>query len=201
MSYDFNIPSNSFAGIGSVGSTLISTIDNSAGHPAKNRGVYFNGTDNGFIEIPSFTLYHTFSIHAWVIVAGGNGDRTIFSKDRNSFANTDENCLIVGIDTSGKLAIDIAKNVSDFAFTRQTGTVTLGVTAWKYVVFSVEMKNGKDSEVSLFINKASDTAATLLSDVFVYDSTDYKNYLAVARTPTSTFTRHWNGFIYAFHIY
>ena len=64
------------------------TLADPAGYPAKYRGIYFDGTNDGRVELPSFTLYHSFHLQAWIMNTDGG---TIFSRDRNSsFGGDDE---------------------------------------------------------------------------------------------------------------
>ena len=91
LSVNFNIPNDTFTNSGSSSGTLASlttTIDSGsgAGHPAKYRGLYFDGANNGYIELPDFRLNHSFSVHSWVLVKV-LGDLTVYSRDRDDFSN------------------------------------------------------------------------------------------------------------------
>ncbi|MEE4246955.1 MAG: hypothetical protein V2I33_16200 [Kangiellaceae bacterium] len=76
ISYNFNVPSNSYINGGSEGSTydIISVMDGTSGYPAKNRGIHFKGvpetgtgSEDGYILMPNFMLDHYFSIHTWIL--------------------------------------------------------------------------------------------------------------------------------------
>jgi hypothetical protein len=104
LSYAFNVPALTFANSGHAGTLdITSTVDAPAGNPAKNRGLYFNGSNDGFVEIPGLLLSHTFSVHAWVKIAT-LGDLTLLSKDRADFdPATDAQHLRLSINASGEL--------------------------------------------------------------------------------------------------
>jgi hypothetical protein len=83
LSYDFNIPSETFANVGEGGAiTATATIVSAAGNPAKNRGIYFDGASDGFVRLGEFTLHHTFAVHAWVLAKSVAAEMTVLSKDR-----------------------------------------------------------------------------------------------------------------------
>ena len=109
ISYDFNVPSSTFANSGSGGTlSATSTIVNASGNPAKNRGVYFEGTDDGYLSIPAFTLNHTMSLHAWILLKTIGTRKTIFSKDRDDFDPADDRwCLGAYVNASDKLEVDL----------------------------------------------------------------------------------------------
>jgi hypothetical protein len=114
ISYDFNHPTDTFAN-GGTGGTLAATATrvNAAGNPAKYRGIYFNGTDAGYLSVADFTLYHTFAVHAWVLLKDvGATEKTLFSKDRAFPSASVRNFLDLTVNASkkmeAKLSIDRA---------------------------------------------------------------------------------------------
>ena len=76
------------------GFTLTPTRVNPAGHPAKDRGIYFDGSSDGFITIPALRLPHTFAVHAWVMIEQTGIDGVIFGKDRNDFTPASDRFLV-----------------------------------------------------------------------------------------------------------
>jgi hypothetical protein len=81
------------------------TVDGPSGRSAKNRGLNFSGSDNGYVEIPGLLLNHSFSIHAWVHIKTA-GDLTLFSKDRNDFdPASDKYQLELTIDSNGNMKV------------------------------------------------------------------------------------------------
>ena len=56
----FNAPSSAFTNTGAIAATVSLTSDSGSGYPAKYRGIYFNGSNAGRIELPSYMLYHSF---------------------------------------------------------------------------------------------------------------------------------------------
>jgi hypothetical protein len=73
LSYSFNTPAVSFTNDSTntytnSSFTLTVTRVNPAGHPARKRGLYFDGASNGFIPVSGLLLSHTFAVHAWILV-------------------------------------------------------------------------------------------------------------------------------------
>jgi hypothetical protein len=70
LGYGFNAPVNVFANAGSAGEAYDIAVMRvgSAGHPAKNRGLFFNGSTNGHIPIPDLIMGHSFAFHHWVLL-------------------------------------------------------------------------------------------------------------------------------------
>ena len=68
LSYTFDKPLTAVPNDGSASSTFDVTLTtaNPSAHPAKDRGIYFDGAADGFVEIPTLFLPHTFSVNAWV---------------------------------------------------------------------------------------------------------------------------------------
>jgi len=72
--YDFNIPLTTY--VNSVANnkiTLITKTSVPSASPAKNRGIFFDGSSDGCIELSGFTLYHSYSIITWCFSFGGWG--------------------------------------------------------------------------------------------------------------------------------
>jgi hypothetical protein len=53
-----------------------------------NRGLYFDGTNNGYIDVSTLILNHSFSVHSWIHAKTLSGDMTIYSRDRDIFTPT-----------------------------------------------------------------------------------------------------------------
>jgi hypothetical protein len=110
LSYSFNAPTTTYTNGGvSAGFTLTPTKANPSGHPAKNRGIYFDGTADGNIPIASLFLSHTFAVHTWVLLKDNTTVMNVFSKDRNDFTpSTDKNLLNLQVNASKKMSISLA---------------------------------------------------------------------------------------------
>ena len=65
-SYNFNTPTFIFTNNGSEGGTITVDTADPSGFPAKYRGLYFDGTNDGRIEMTSLVLYHSFTIQGWI---------------------------------------------------------------------------------------------------------------------------------------
>ena len=202
ISYDFNVPSSTFANSGSGGTlSATSTIVNASGNPAKNRGVYFEGTDDGYLSIPAFTLNHTMSLHAWILLKTIGTRKTIFSKDRDDFDPADDRwCLGAYVNASDKLEVDLGLDRTPYTRQTQESTSTLSVDTWYYSVISLEMTLGKDTIASLFLNNVADGIGTF-SNLFLIDSPSYFNYIGIERSAATAFANHMNGYIYELQIY
>ena len=82
ISYNFDLPLESIANEGSAGTLfdVTPTRVNAAGHPAKGRGLYFDGTSNGYVSIAGLDLSPLFSLHTWLLISATTGNpQTIFS--------------------------------------------------------------------------------------------------------------------------
>jgi hypothetical protein len=109
LSYLFNAPTVQYGNSGSAGSdfdvqpNLEAT--NGSGSPAKDRGLYFNGSAAapGYVNIPGLQLSHTFAVHSWVLLKATGATQTIFSKDRNVFTASDKNLLLLTVNTDNKM--------------------------------------------------------------------------------------------------
>jgi hypothetical protein len=133
--------------------TVTATNDAASAYPAKNRGIHFDGSANGFIEIPGVQLYHTFSIHSWVLLKARKS-HTLLSKDRNDFTETwSQNHFRVSINSSGMLTAELAGIRDNTAagyksYSASSGSVASSV--WTYVTYSFEMKKGSECQVSFY---------------------------------------------------
>ena len=145
LSYSFNHPRNAFTNAGSAsGFDVTSVVVAPAGNPAKNRGIYFDGTNDGHIPINGLLLSHTFSFHSWVLIKSLTAEITMFSKDRNDFTPaTDRQQLRLSVDGSAtqKMTAQLSQDIdpSNYPTKQSTGTLTTG--AWNYLVYSFELTN------------------------------------------------------------
>ena len=82
-----------------------------SGIPAKNRGLYFDGTNFGHITLANnLYLSHTFSLHSWVMPSAV-AQMVIFWKDRDSgFATGDGDVLRAGIHPSFYAQSNLARD-------------------------------------------------------------------------------------------
>jgi hypothetical protein len=175
ISYNFNVPKTAFANAGSAGTafdlaptthvvtdTIVATA---SGIPSKDRGLWFDKDPAkvGCIKLPKVTLHATFSIHFWVFVktiaADEHNLNTIFSKDRGygAGAENENNFMMIAIDHTNKVVLKIADyhNAANFNTFTSAGDVAAG--GWKYVVVSVEMKEGKKSDLTFFLDNTAES--------------------------------------------
>jgi hypothetical protein len=209
VSYAFNIPSTTFANTGSGGSGLdvTATVAAPAGNPAKNRGVYFDGSSHGFVEIGGLLLAHTFAFHSWVFVKETPyaTDLTLFSKDRDDFVPaTDRFQLrlsVDGKDNAGKMKAGLAQDIDASNYVEHVSSEAVPNTAWVYLVYSFELTAADTKVVSFYINNAAKGTGTY-TGLFHIDHADYKSFIGIDRVDAGpTYGNHWNGFVYDFQIY
>ena len=113
LSYDFNAPLETYVNVGSQSGSfdLTPVRVNPSGHPARNRGLYFNGTDHAYITIGSLVLSHTFSVHTWALMKANNTDMTIFSKDRNVFTSgTSKQLLDLSVSSTNNMSSALSQD-------------------------------------------------------------------------------------------
>jgi hypothetical protein len=73
-----------YANSGSFGTNDLTPVRTApSGMPAKNRGLYFDGSSQAYIPVANCILSHTFSVHFWALAKDG-ADHTLFSKDRDT---------------------------------------------------------------------------------------------------------------------
>ncbi|MEE4247161.1 MAG: hypothetical protein V2I33_17245 [Kangiellaceae bacterium] len=93
LSYNLNKPSTTI--VNETGTSqdqtetwnLVITKVGTSGYPSKNRGIYFDSTNEGYGIFPGFLMHYNWSLHVWVMIESV-GTHTIFSKDRNDFTET-----------------------------------------------------------------------------------------------------------------
>ena len=125
------------------------------------------------------------------------GDLTVYARDRDDFSTgTSHNHLRLSIGGTGnnKLKAEIAQDIDSSNYMSAESTSTISTGAWTYVVYSFELKTVGTTDIVFFIANSPDTAAT--KTVFYIDESDYKGFIALERTATSTYTNQFNGFIY-----
>jgi hypothetical protein len=96
LSFDFNIPKKTYVNAGTTGAThnLTATISGTSAYPAKNRGIHFDGTADGFVEVPNYMLGHTFGIHSWMMfkaTPAAGKVAALLTIDRNDFSSATSN--------------------------------------------------------------------------------------------------------------
>jgi hypothetical protein len=211
VSYDFNKPTTTWAntGNGGTGLSTTSTVVLAAGNPAKSRGIYFDGTNDGYVQIPGLLLSHSFSVHAWVFIKESpiTSDLTLFSKDRGDAAftpSTNRYQLRLSIDGAGgtdKMTAELAQDISVANYVKKQSTSAVLPDAWTYLVYSFDLTTASTKTVAFFVNNVAD-GTQVYTGVFHIDHSDYKSFIGIERTTSATvFGNRWNGFIHDFHIY
>ena len=108
-------------------------MSGTAGYPARERGVHYNGTTDGFIAVPTLIKAPTFSITVWLMPKSLTNERTIFSTDRNVFT-TDESFqqFALTLATDGNIKVYLAKAIDsrDYVSVAHTGGV-ISINKWK----------------------------------------------------------------------
>ena len=95
---------------------------------------------------------------------------------------------------------NLAKDESPFATTSHIHTSAVVVDTWYYFVYSFTMTGGRDTDIDLFLDNTTAVTSTVL-DTFIIDNDDAGAYIGLERTDTSTYAKHWNGYIYDFNMY
>ena len=209
-SYDFNVPTVTFTNAGAAAGavTLSVTRVDPSGHPAKDRGLYFNGTDDtGRMTVSSLLLSHTFAFHTWVLLDESN-THTLFVKDRNDYASAGANRHVINFSVANGLMILSLAEDDDGSNTQQlTGSTPVpgsftgsGTAAWSYLVYSVEMELGSQSKVEIFYNNVLDGTDDFAGK-FLIDNSSYNTFLAAETADGAAYVNTMKGFMYQFHIY
>jgi hypothetical protein len=213
LGYNFNVPLTTYPNTGSAGTSgweLTGTLSGTAGYPARERGVHYNGSGNGFIAVPTLIKAPTFSIHVWIMPKSLSEERTIFSTDRDVFT-TDESFqqFALTLAKDGNLQVYLAKDIDsrDYVSVKNDGTIIV-VNVWKYVVASVELQtSGANSDVNFFVDNVKSGSTEVQTGRFNVDLSSYKTYIGIQRkkaaasaTAEYSDTR-FDGFIQSFYFY
>ena len=140
---DFNIPNDTFVNSGSSSGAIadVTTIIGGAGagSPAKYRGLWFDGSNNGLVDVSALILNHSFAVHSWVLQASADA-MTIYSRDRDDFATaTSHQHLKLSIGGAGndKMVVDIAQDIDSANYMQAVSTATISLNTWTYLVYSL----------------------------------------------------------------
>ncbi|MEE4246949.1 MAG: hypothetical protein V2I33_16170, partial [Kangiellaceae bacterium] len=114
----------------------------------------------------------------------------LLSKDRgdaNFSADNDPAAqhLLVEISATHNLVAHLAKDHDSTDYQSHTSTATVTPDAWSYLVYSLKMIDGADTEFEFFIDDTSD-GATTLTDLFLMDLETYPLYLFATRKNVGT---------------
>jgi hypothetical protein len=163
--YNFNYPVITFENTGTAGTALdlaavnVIAVANSA-YPVKNRGLFFDGASDAYIMLPTLILSHSMSVHVWLLRMG-TAKVAVFSKDRDDFtAATDAQLLYFSISATNNLEAMLAKDHNTLDYRGHTSTATITADVWEYVVYSIKMLDGADTDFEFFINEVSDGTNT-----------------------------------------
>jgi hypothetical protein len=206
LGYFLNFPAATFVNQGTAGTaydiSIVKATD--SGKPAKDRGIYFKGSEDGHIALADITLHYDFSFHAWVLIASNPATgkfATLYSKDRNDFNSaTSKNWISVAVNDANKVAARLAQLQDASVFTAHESTSALVLKTWYYIAASYAMSAGKDTTVSLFKNNVADGTGTWQKTLIVDEST-FKSYVATARATATTYEDKLDGFLYEFFLY
>jgi hypothetical protein len=146
LSYDFNKPLKNWTNAGNLTGTfdLTTTTDYPSGHPARNRGVYFGGTNKtAYIPITGLKLSHTCAVHTWALFQTDTAEMTVFSKDRGAFAPTQPLVVALTVTTAKRMKAEMSKDLTTYALDSVTSDTDLSVNTWYYLVYSFTMESGK----------------------------------------------------------
>ena len=133
--------SNGLAGT-SIGSSSLFTDP----LPYYLRGSYFN--TNAAIQISGVIVNHSFTTLMWIRFDAVSGTQTIFSIDRNNYANGVPNCEdTLNIQAVGdQISVGIYKHRADMAGweTATSAASTLTAATWSYIAVSLDY-DGRDT--------------------------------------------------------
>lgn len=169
-----------------------------SGTYAERKGMYFDGTANGYISLQNkLSLNPTFSIHAWINCTEAAGVVTLFSKYKSPWNKH----IRLGFNAL-KWEVELAKDSDHTAVTKET-TEVIVINTWTYVVFSVELDtNVVDTDIKLYKDNGSViTTITTFSGYFLVDPASYPAYIGIGQSAANTFAQRWKGYIYEFIIY
>jgi hypothetical protein len=160
VSYSFNVPANSFTNAGAT--TTAHDITNAAVKPAKNRGLYFDGASDWFIQVADLKLGHSFSVHAWVFANTGSS-LTLMSKDRDSFDPvTNQHHLRLSVTAARKMMVELAQDIDSANYvSKESATKLVTDATWTYLVYSLKMVDGKNKNILFYVDNAVDTQETM----------------------------------------
>ena len=105
-----------------------------------HRGYHVPDTDAQITLSAYLVLYHTFSVHAWILL-NTLGDNTVFSKDKYDYTDSDkvsEKLLWCGVDANGYMSVSFVKDKSPNVQVRTLDNSPVGANNWAYLAFSFE---------------------------------------------------------------
>jgi hypothetical protein len=74
------------------------------------------------------------------------------------------------------------------------------VSTWYYLVYSFEAKEGKTTELQLFVNNVQDYSKSVEAK-FVLDEDTFEPFVTTTRSAEDEYKDKLNGFLYEFFIY
>lgn len=173
------------------------TIAKPSGDYANRKAMYFDGQADGYISVTKLSLYHTFSVHSWVLVLSTTGHQTLFSKYKapwNPSIRLGFNALKMRVELSKDDVNSTAGVESDTGLTDNE---------WTYVVYSIELDTStiEDSTIKFYKNTGIFGATKTLSGKFIIDPDTYPAYIGIGKNGASSFNNEMNGYIYELVIY
>ena len=126
-----------------------------SGNPVTWRGLYFNHQDaNGYVQIDSFMLNNSCSIHSWVfnIDSSRTENATLFSKDRDTVNANDFICIEFTPDANLDVSVSLVdvSNLSDVSSNNYS--LTLSSDNWYNVIATINTQQNSDTYISFTIN-------------------------------------------------
>ena len=138
-------------------------------NPVTWRGLYFNQQDaGGYVEIGSFMLNNSCSIHSWVLNLDSSRteNATLFSKDRDTVNANDFICIEFTPDANLDVSVSLVdvSNLSDVSSNNYS--LTLSSDNWYNVIATINTQQNSDTYISFTINSVFQSGLTWQNRVF-----------------------------------
>ena len=189
LKWYFNIPSVEYTNSGSGGFSWSVHQSGLSVAPAKNRGVYFDGVNDGYITISGLVLSHSCTMITWCNNMGSLSDgqqRTMFYKAGSA------NIFLAG----GQLAFQI-QTQADRIDASGNLIANMTPTQWYVVAYEATLDGGYQTDVSFFINDNAEQIRTIAN--FNIDLSANDAYFG-AEWDGAAYGNRWYGYFFDFQI-
>ena len=117
--------------------------------PLYQRGMYFDGTQDFMSFTPGLILHHTFTLHTWIKISGGD-DKTIFSVSNNTGNQDEESILLWNYMSDGKIHVVYSiRGQIVIDFTTSQSLVTGG--QWQLIAMCFEYEKDPDPKTTITV--------------------------------------------------
>ena len=186
FAYNCNVPSTTFANLTPNSVIEYSVVNiNTSGSPAKNRGMYFDGQEDAYIQVNNFVISHSYAYVIWCLsFRGWRG--TLFHKVEHSLVGAENDVMFAKV--LSQALVDNSAEVS-------TGQAS-GGGDWGLISYEFEMVNGDQTEIRFWYGLTLTGKITVNN--FAIDVGANTAYVGIQRTGSGGFVNRFYGYVYCF---